>query len=41
MSDIPSFPIATRTTAYRLREANTAPADLRAGRFEGAAVLVP
>jgi propanol-preferring alcohol dehydrogenase len=33
--------IVTRTTSYPLREANTALADLRAGRFEGAAVLVP
>jgi alcohol dehydrogenase, propanol-preferring len=33
--------IVTRTTSYPLREANQALADLRAGRFEGAAVLVP
>jgi len=31
----------TRTTRYRLDQANDALADLRAGRFEGAAVLVP
>ena len=31
----------TRTTSYPLAEANQALADLRAGRFEGAAVLVP
>lgn len=41
------FPIArkadvrTFTTAYPLEQANTALADLRAGRFSGAAVLVP
>ncbi len=28
-------------TRYPLTEANTALADLRAGRFEGAAVLIP
>jgi propanol-preferring alcohol dehydrogenase len=33
--------IVTRTTSYRLDEANQALSDLRAGRFEGAAVLVP
>jgi propanol-preferring alcohol dehydrogenase len=33
--------IVTETTPYPLREANQALADLRAGRFEGAAVLVP
>ncbi|WP_454628466.1 zinc-dependent alcohol dehydrogenase family protein [Bradyrhizobium cenepequi] len=33
--------IVTRTTVYPLREANRALDDLRAGRFEGAAVLVP
>jgi len=33
--------IVTKTTAYPLRQANEALADLRAGRFEGAAVLVP
>jgi len=37
----PRIGIATRTTAYPLRAANAALADLRAGRFEGAAVLVP
>jgi propanol-preferring alcohol dehydrogenase len=30
-----------KTTTYPMQEANTALADLRAGRFEGAAVLVP
>jgi len=33
--------IRTRTTAYPLQKANQALEDLRAGRFEGAAVLVP
>lgn len=33
--------IVTQTTVYRLNHANEALADLRAGRFEGAAVLTP
>jgi alcohol dehydrogenase, propanol-preferring len=33
--------IETRTSAYPLERANEALADLRSGRFEGAAVLVP
>jgi alcohol dehydrogenase, propanol-preferring len=33
--------IVTQTTSYPLARANEALADLRAGRFEGAAVLVP
>ena len=33
--------IVTHTTSYPLRQANEALADLRAGRFDGAAVLVP
>lgn len=37
----PKVGLATATTAYPLREANAALGDLRAGRFEGAAVLVP
>ncbi len=37
----PQIGIATRTTPYPLDRANEALADLRAGRFEGAAVLVP
>lgn len=37
----PKIGIVTRTTVYPLRQANEALADLRAGRFEGAAVLVP
>ena len=38
---VPQIGIVTKTTRYPLREANQALADLRAGRFEGAAVLVP
>jgi len=37
----PRIGIATRTTTYALRDANQALADLREGRFDGAAVLVP
>ena len=37
----PTIGIVTRTTHYSLNQANQALADLRAGRFEGAAVLVP
>ncbi len=37
----PQVGIRTQTTSYPLRQANQALADLRAGRFEGAAVLVP
>jgi len=37
----PSCGIITKTTAYPLEKANQALADLRAGRFEGAAVLLP
>ena len=37
----PEMGIVTKTTSYRLNQANQALADLRAGRFEGAAVLVP
>jgi propanol-preferring alcohol dehydrogenase len=36
-----SFPIKTHTTLYKLADANRALDDLRAGRFDGAAVLVP
>ena len=36
-----STPISTRVHTYPLREANRALADVRAGRIEGAAVLVP
>ena len=37
----PRIPIRTRVTAYPLSDAEQALADLRAGAFEGAAVLVP
>lgn len=37
----PQVGIITKTTTYPLKEANQALADLRAGRFTGAAVLVP
>lgn len=36
-----AFRIETQTTAYALERANEALADLRAGRLEGAAVLIP
>ena len=38
---VPEFGIVTHTTRYPLNQANQALAELRAGRFEGAAVLVP
>jgi propanol-preferring alcohol dehydrogenase len=38
---VPEFGLVTHTTRYPLKQANQALADLRAGRFEGAAVLVP
>jgi alcohol dehydrogenase, propanol-preferring len=38
---VPQVGIVTQATSYRLNEANQALDDLRAGRFEGAAVLVP
>ncbi len=37
----PRIPVRTEVTAYPLAGANEALEDLRAGRFEGAAVLVP
>jgi propanol-preferring alcohol dehydrogenase len=37
----PEIGIVTQTTRYPLSQANQALADLRAGRFEGAAVLMP
>ena len=36
----PKIGIVTHTTTYPLRQANEALVDLRAGNFEGAAVLV-
>ena len=41
LSVAPKMGIVTKTTSYPLNQANQALADLRAGRFEGAAVLVP
>jgi len=38
---VPEIGIVTKTNVYPLAKANEALADLRAGRFEGAAVLVP
>jgi len=38
---VPAMNIVTHTTPYPLEKANEALADLRAGRFDGAAVLVP
>jgi propanol-preferring alcohol dehydrogenase len=37
----PTVPVSTRVTSYALADANLALADLRAGRFTGAAVIVP
>ena len=37
----PQVPIATTVRTYPLAEADQALADLRAGRFEGSAVLIP
>jgi propanol-preferring alcohol dehydrogenase len=41
LAAVPQMGIVTKTTRYPLQRANEALADLRAGRFEGAAVLVP
>ncbi len=41
LRQVPEMGIVTHTTTYRLEDANQALADLRAGRFDGAAVLVP
>jgi propanol-preferring alcohol dehydrogenase len=38
---VPEIGIVAKTTSYPLNQANEALADLRAGRFDGAAVLVP
>jgi propanol-preferring alcohol dehydrogenase len=40
LSLVPQIGIVTKTTTYPLQRANEALADLRAGRFDGAAVLV-
>lgn len=37
----PAMNIVTQTTDYPMQQANQALSDLRAGRFEGAAVLLP
>jgi propanol-preferring alcohol dehydrogenase len=41
LAQAPAMGIVTHTTTYPLQQANQALADLRAGRFDGAAVLVP
>ena len=41
LSRVPQMGIVTKTTPYPLNQANEALADLRAGKFKGAAVLVP
>jgi propanol-preferring alcohol dehydrogenase len=41
LRQVPQMGIVTKTTSYPLQQANQALADLRAGRFEGAAVLLP
>jgi propanol-preferring alcohol dehydrogenase len=41
LSQVARMDIVTKTTRYPLVQANEALADLRAGRFDGAAVLVP
>ncbi len=41
LSAAPKMGIVTHTTTYKLQKANEALADLRAGRFHGAAVLIP
>ena len=38
---VPQIGIVTKTTIYPLKQANQALSDLRAGRFDGAAVLTP
>jgi propanol-preferring alcohol dehydrogenase len=38
---VPEIGVVTKTTVYPLQQANRALSDLRAGRFEGAAVLTP
>jgi propanol-preferring alcohol dehydrogenase len=41
LGQAPRMGIVTKTTRYPLRQANQALDDLRAGRFDGAAVLMP
>jgi propanol-preferring alcohol dehydrogenase len=38
---VPQIGIVTKTTSYPLQQANQALVDLRVGRFESAAVLLP
>jgi propanol-preferring alcohol dehydrogenase len=37
----PRVPVSTRVSTYALEDTNAALEDLRAGRFTGAAVIVP
>jgi propanol-preferring alcohol dehydrogenase len=41
LNQVPNMGVVVKTTTYALHQANEALADLRAGRFDGAAVLVP
>ena len=41
LQQVPKIGIVTKISRYPLQQANQALADLRAGRFEGAAVLIP
>ncbi len=41
LEQVPKIGIAVKTTTYPLQQANQALADLRAGKFDGAAVLTP
>ncbi len=41
LGQVPRMDLQIKTSTYRMEQANTALADLRGGRFEGAAVLVP
>jgi propanol-preferring alcohol dehydrogenase len=41
LSSVPHWHVTAQTTPYPLKCANDALADLRAGRFDGAAVLIP
>ena len=41
LGQAPKMGIVVKTTVYPLEQANQALADLRAGRFDGAAVLTP
>jgi propanol-preferring alcohol dehydrogenase len=41
LSQVPRMGVVTKINCYPLQQANEALADLRAGRFEGSAALVP